>query len=174
MVGMSLIIAGCSTGTPPAPDTRAADEKAIRDGEVAWNADYKAKDADKIVGHYANDATLMVSGEPVAKGTDAIRASVTAMIADKNLDLSFAAATVEVGKGVDIAYTQGSYALTATNPKTKKPINEKGSYVTVYKKQTGGDWKAIEDINTPEGPTIPAPSTKNAPAKAHKKGRKKK
>src|SRR5580704_12690279 len=87
VVGTSLIIGGCSSAPTPAPDTRAADEKAIRDGEVAWNADYKAKDADKIVGHYANGATLMVSGEPVAKGKDAIRASLNTMLADKNLEL---------------------------------------------------------------------------------------
>jgi uncharacterized protein (TIGR02246 family) len=167
VAGMWLIIAGCSTAPPPAADTQAADEKAIRDGEVAWNADFKAKDADKIMGHYANDATLMVPGEPVAKGKDAIRASVNAMLADKNLTLSFSAATVDVGKGGDVAYTQGSYALTATNPKTNKPINGKGSYVTVYKKQAGGDWKAIEDINAPEGAAAsPAAPTK----KTHTKG----
>jgi ketosteroid isomerase-like protein len=95
---------------------------------------------------------------------------VTSMLADKNLTLSFAAATVDVGKGGDVAYTQGSYALTATNPKTKKPIDEKGSYVMVYKRQAGGDWKAIEDISTPEGTAVPAAPTKKTHAKGgHKK-----
>ena len=165
-VGMSLMIAGCSEAPPPAPDTRAADEKTIREGEIAWNADFMAKDADKIVGHYAETATLMAPGDPLAKGKDAIRASLNGMLADKNLALSFTATTVEVAKGGDIAYTQGTYALTTTNPKTRRPVNEKGTYVTVYKKQAGGDWKAIEDINTPGGPTIPAASTKKTSAKA--------
>ncbi len=40
--------------------------------------------------------------------------------------------------------------MTMTNPKTKKPVEDKGSYVTVYKKQADGNWKAIEDINTSE------------------------
>src|ERR1700681_4053030 len=92
-VGMWLIIAGCSEAPPAPPDTRAADEKAIRDLEVVWNADFKAKDADKILSHYADSATLMAPGEPLAKGKDAIRASLNGMLSDKNLDLSFATTT---------------------------------------------------------------------------------
>ena len=33
-----------------------------------------------------------------------------------------------------------------TNPKTKKPVTDKGKYVTVYKKQADGSWKAVADI----------------------------
>ena len=137
-------------GSAAAADTRATDEKAIREGEVAWNGDFKAKDADKIVARYADDATIMAPGEAAAKGKDAIRATLNGLLADKNMSLGFASNTVEVAKGGDIAYAQGTYTLTATNPKTKKPSTEKGTYVTVYKKQAGGDWKAIEDINTRE------------------------
>ena len=39
-IALCMLIGGCSQAPPPAPpDTRAADEKSIRDGEVAWNAD---------------------------------------------------------------------------------------------------------------------------------------
>ena len=161
-LGLSLVIAGCSDTPPPAPDTRVADEKAIRDGEVAWNAEFKAKDAAAITARYANDATLMVSGNPAVKGTDAIRSLVKEMLADKNLSLTFAATTVEVAKGGDIAYGQGTYSQTSTNPKTKKPVTEKGTYVTVYKKQADGAWKAIQDINTTDGPAVPVAAAKPA------------
>jgi ketosteroid isomerase-like protein len=40
--------------------------------------------------------------------------------------------------------------MTMTNPKNKKPVEDKGSYLTVFKKQADGGWKAIEDINTSE------------------------
>ncbi len=46
-VGLLMLAAGCTPAPPAAPpDTRAADEKAIRDGEVAWNSDWAAKDAE--------------------------------------------------------------------------------------------------------------------------------
>jgi uncharacterized protein (TIGR02246 family) len=164
-VGLGLMSAGCSEAPAPVADTRAADERSIREGEIAWNADFKAKDADRILGHYADAATLMAAGLPVAKGKDAIRATLNGMLADKNLALTFSVSTVEVAKAGDIAYSQGTYASTTTNPKTKKPVNEKGTYVTVYKKQAGGDWKAVEDINTPEALPVPQ-ATPKKPAKA--------
>jgi uncharacterized protein (TIGR02246 family) len=170
-VGLSLLLAGCSDSPKPVPDTRAADEKAIRDGEIAWNAEFKAKDIDKIVDHYADAATVMAPGEPAARGKDAIRTLLTGMLADNNLALSFTATSVEVAKAGDIAYSQGIYASTTTNPKTKRPVNEKGAYVTVYKKQTGGVWKAVEDINTPDSPAIPTAAPKKSTAKAARRKR---
>ena len=35
--------------------------------------------------------------------------------------------------------------MTMTNPKTKKPMTDKGKYLTVYAKQTDGSWKAVAD-----------------------------
>jgi uncharacterized protein (TIGR02246 family) len=162
-IGLGLISAGCSETPAPVPDTRAADERSIREGEIAWNADFKAKDVDRLMSHYADAATLMAPGAPVAKGRDAIRASLNGMLADKNMAITFSASMVEVAKGGDMAYSQGTYALTTTNPKTRRPVNEKGTYVTVYKKQAGGDWKAVEDINTPEALPIQAASPKKKP-----------
>jgi len=33
------------------------------------------------------------------------------------------------------------------NDKEGKPVNSKGKYVVVWKKQAGGDWKAVVDID---------------------------
>ena len=46
------------------------------------------------------------------------------------------------------------------NPASKKPQSDKGSYVTVYKKQADGSWKAASDIATNETPAIPPPPAK--------------
>jgi len=171
-LGISLLTVACSDAPPPAPpDTRAADEKAIRDGEVAWNADLKNKDVDKVVNHYADDALLMSDGITPAKGKDAIRAVYKEMLADKNLSLTFAPDTVEVSKASDIAYSQGTYSLTATNPKTKKPATEHGEYVTVYHKEAGGFWKAVRDIDTPSARPAPVAAAKPAKAKSGRRRR---
>jgi hypothetical protein len=45
-----------------------------------------------------------------------------------------------------------------TDPATKQPIHDKGSYATVYKKLADGTWKAVSDIAssaTPPGPALP-------------------
>ena len=145
-----LALAGCATA-PPAPTVDPAAEAAkIRDLETAQIKNFAAKDIDKIMAFYADDATFMGAGAPQVTGKDAIRKALTGFIADPNLKLDFTAQRVEVGQSGDVAFSQGTYTLTVTDPKTKKPTNDKGSYVTGYKKQADGTWKAVSDINVSE------------------------
>jgi len=168
-LGMTLLFAvSCSQAPRPSSDTRAADAKSIQDGEAAWNHDWSSKNLDDIVSHYADDAALMIPGAPIMKGRDSIRAGLQQFLQDKNLSLSFTAATTDVAKGGDIAYTQGTYTLTQTEPKTKKPITETGKYVTVYKKQSDGSWKAVEDISNADAPTSPPQEIRQTHAKRGK------
>lgn len=147
------LLLGCAPATT-APDTHDADVAALKDNEAQWNKDFAAKDVDRLVAHYADDAVLMSPGSPAASGKDAVRAELKAMVADPALALNFQASRVEVSKSGDMAYTQGSYSMTMTSPVTKKPMTDKGSYVTAYKKQDGA-WKAVSDIATSE--VAPAP-----------------
>lgn len=169
-IGLLLILTGCSTAPPPARDTRPADTKTIQDGEAAWNHDFASKDLDEIASHYSDDAVLMLPGTPVAKGKDAIRNSLKDFLQDKNAALTFTAETTDVAKSGDIAYTQGTYSLTSTDPRSKKPITQTGDYVTVYKKQSDGSWKAVEDISTAGPPATPPPATQPV-RKAQKRGK---
>ena len=59
--------------------------------------------------------------------------------------MTFQFTKVMASKGGDMVYTQGTYTMTMTNPKTKKPMTDKGKYLTVYTKQTDGSWKAVAD-----------------------------
>jgi uncharacterized protein (TIGR02246 family) len=143
------------TPTTAAPDTHNADIKTITDDEVQWNSDWAAKDAAKILGHYADDAVLMAPGMEALKGRDAIKGGLEGMLADKALTLKFKATNVVVSTAGDLAYTQGDYTMTATDPATHKVQNDHGSYVTTYRKQPDGSWKAVADIATsavPPGP----------------------
>jgi uncharacterized protein (TIGR02246 family) len=154
-------------------DNRAADAKAIQDAEAQWNADYAAKDTDKITAHYADDAILIVPGGPSTSGKIAIGVALKEMVADPAMSLKFHSDKVEVAKSSDVAYTQGTYTLTFTDPQTKKIINDHGGYVTTYCKQTDGSWKAVADIATSEVPPQPAvapakPSHKAKPQPAKK------
>jgi len=130
--------------------------KALKDNEVQWNKDYAAKDAAKLAAHYADDAVLMNPGMPASKGKAGIQKTLTDMVGDPALSLKFESDRVEVSKSGDVAYTQGHYIMTMTDPATKKPMNDHGSYVTVYKKQADGSWKAVQDAAISEVPP-PAP-----------------
>lgn len=144
-----LILGACSQPPPPQPveppDTRAADEAAIRAAAKEWAAAAAAKDAEKFASFYAEDATLMLGNAPDVKGATTIRETAAGMMQDANFALSFETTAVQVARSGDIAYELGTYSLTTTNPKTKKPATEKGNYVVVWKKQADGRWKAAVD-----------------------------
>ena len=48
--------------------------------------------------------------------------------------------------------TRGHYAIDTIDPATKQPRTDTGSYLTVWKKQADGSWKAVEDFVTPGAP----------------------
>jgi uncharacterized protein (TIGR02246 family) len=157
-LGLLALVTSCAQA-PQSPDTHEADIQALKDNEAQWNKDFQAKDAEKLAAHYADDAVLISPGSQPSIGKEAIHSALKDMVGDNALSLSFQAARVDVAKSGDFAFTQGSYTLTMTDPATKKPVNDKGSYVTVYKKQADGSWKAVSDIAssaTPPGPALPA------------------
>jgi len=147
-----LLLSGCNSAAPPAAPAVdvAAEQAKIRDIESAWVQEAAAKDVEKATGHYTDDAVLMISGSPAAKGKEAVHAAWNALLEDPNVKLTFSADRVDLSASGDMATTKGSYTLTVTNPKTKKPIEDKGSYLTVYKKQADGSWKVIEDVTASE------------------------
>ena len=90
LAGATLIVlmaAACNQSA----DTRDADLKAIRSVEAQWNADFAAKDLDKIADHYANDSMLIVSGMAPNSGKEAIRSSLQQMVSDPAMSLQFQA-----------------------------------------------------------------------------------
>ena len=150
----ALLLAGCSQAPPVMPDTHDADVKAIKDTEAAWSRD--AKDAEKFSSYYAEDAALLLPNQPVVNGREAIKAAFKQFTADPNFDLRFESTKVDVAKSGEIGYTQGAYTMTMTDPATKKPMTDKGKYLTVYKKQGDGSWKAVQDTVNSDMP-MPEP-----------------
>lgn len=146
--------AGLSACSPPAADTSGV-VAAIKADEAQWNADYKAKDIDKLAGHYAPDAELFVPGAPRARSPTDARKILAGVVSDPALSMNFASDKIEVAKSGDLAYASGHYRITQTDPKTKQVMAETGGYVTVYRKQPDGGWKAAEDIAAADGPQTP-------------------
>ncbi len=154
---LTVILAGCQQAPPPpAPDTHDADVKAIRDLETATMQAGNAKDLDKLMAFYADDASLFMQDAPVINGTAAIKAVSKPMLEDKNFSLTWASDKVDVAKSGDLAYSQGAFTMTSTDTKTKKVLTVKGKYVDVYEKQADGSWKCVAEIGNEDAPPAPA------------------
>ena len=77
------------------------------------------------------------------------RAAIAQFVADSNFSLDFASDRVLVAKSGELASSRGHFTMQSTDPATKKPRTETGSYLTVWQKQADGGWKAVEDFVTP-------------------------
>jgi uncharacterized protein (TIGR02246 family) len=128
-----------------APDTRAADERAIRETDVTWSKVAGAKDLEAILSFYTDDASLLPANAPMATGKDAMRTAWSQLLATPGFGLSWQPTKAEVSRGGDLGYTIGTYELTMTGP-GGQPIIDRGKYVVVWKKQADGNWKAAADI----------------------------
>jgi uncharacterized protein (TIGR02246 family) len=147
-LGFAVLVAGCTNPPAPAPvtDTRQADLQAVRDVEAAM---MKAKDIDTALTYFADDALGLYPGMPVQQGKQAIKTSLAAIYADPNYSWTFQSSSMDVSKGGDMVYSQGTYAMTTTDAKTKKPKTESGKYLTIYRKQADGNWKVVADADVP-------------------------
>ncbi|MBI3665573.1 MAG: SgcJ/EcaC family oxidoreductase [Acidobacteria bacterium] len=140
------------------PDTRAADETAIRDLDAQWSKAAAAKDAESAVSYYAEDAAIMPPNAPIATGKEAIRGVWKNMVAAPGFAVSWKATKAEVAKSGDLAYLIGTYELTM-NDASGNPVNDRGKYVEVWRKEADGKWKVVADTFNSDLP-LPAPPEK--------------
>jgi len=159
LVSLLLLAFTTACTQAPPPDTHDADVQSLKDAEAAWVKVVAAKDFEKSVSYYADDASVLMPNAPAINGKDAIRAALKPLFDDPNFAMAFQGSRIEVAKSGDLGYTQGTYTLTLTDPKTKKPFTDKGKYVTAYKKQADGTWKAVADMDSSDMP-LPAPGKK--------------
>ncbi len=134
------------------PEAYAKDVQAIRATEAAWVKAFATKDPAKAEAFYADDAASMLPDTPLMTGKAEILAGMKPELGDPNFSLTFAPSKIVIAKAGDIAYTQGRFRYTTTDPKTRKRVGQWGNYVEVYKRQADGSWKVEEDIATEETP----------------------
>lgn len=135
-----------SVATADSGDAR----KAIEHTEAAMLAAFKAKDAAKLSSYYADDAFAAIPGRKM-QGIEAIRKGNSEDLADAGFKLDFKNEKTDVAASGDLGYTRGSFDVSYTDKATKKVKNEKGAYVTVFRKQADGSWKDVADFATPTG-----------------------
>ena len=151
-LSLALLTVACSTTPAPAPDTRATDVQAVKDVEAAWVKDAASKDAEKWASYFTDDGSGLYPGAATLNGKAAIRAAMAPYFADPNFALTFQSTRTVASKGGDLVYSEGTYSMTMTDPKTKKPMTDKGKFLTVYAKQADGSWKAVADTFNSDSP----------------------
>src|SRR5438132_9638234 len=149
-------------GTALAAGSKGADEQAVRDADAQWSKVAGAKDLDKTVSFYADDATVLPPNQPMVTSKTGIR-NLWKGFLESLIDISWKTTRVEMAKSGDVGYLIGNYAMTM-----KDGTKDTGKYCEVWKKQADGKWKVAADMFSSDLPATPA-SSSLAPAAPEKK-----
>jgi ketosteroid isomerase-like protein len=136
-------------------------EQAVRDADEAWSKVAGAKDLDKTVSFYADDAVVLPPNEPMITTKEGVR-NLWKGFLDSLSSISWTTTRVEASKSGDMACLIGTYELTM-----KDGTKDHGKYCEVWQKR-GGAWKVTSDMFSSDLPAAPAPASP-APGAAEKK-----
>jgi len=146
---MAFLSASCAQkpAEPAAPpDTRAADEAAIRAADQDFVKCAEAKDLDKCMSLYADDAVLLeTSGATIGK--DNIRKPIQGLLS-AGLKITVTTTSVLVSRSGDLALDQGTVQVIGTDKKGK-PQTSTSQYALTWKKMPDGSWKIAADTSAP-------------------------
>ena len=136
------------------PSAKGDEEQAVRDADAAWSKVAGAKDLDKTVSFYADDAMVLPPNQPMVTSKTGIRDLWKGFL-DSLTDISWKTTRVEMAKSGDMGCLIGTYAMTM-----KDGTKDTGKYCEVWKKQADGKWKVTTDMFSSDLPAAPAPADK--------------
>jgi uncharacterized protein (TIGR02246 family) len=153
LLALVLPLVACDT---TARETRDTDEDAAAPANGAaarvqierlrsdWIAAAERDDAATIAPMYVDDAVMVGSGTPPARGREAIQQALTqGFPMSRNLRVTSHDLTVSG----DVAYDYGEFSEEFTPPRGRAQTRT-GHYVVVLKRQSDGNWKIVRHIST--------------------------
>jgi uncharacterized protein (TIGR02246 family) len=160
---LALFIAGCAGRSD-----LDAERRAILEADKSWASAAAAKDVERVLSYWTDDAMVFPPGQPVVKGKAALRAFVMESFKIPGFAIRWETKEVTVAKSGDLATGVGTNEVTMTGP-DGTPQTSAGRAVAVWRKEPGGVWRCAIDIwnsGAPDslGGSPPAPSGAPAPA----------
>jgi ketosteroid isomerase-like protein len=136
------LLAGCSESGPARykDELVAADKafcaKSVKDGPRA-----------AMLAYVVDDGKLLSEFKTGAEGVNSIFRQLP-----PTATLTWDTAFVDVSASGDLGYTWGRFVLMLPNAvKNRVPVVRTGNYVTIWKRQAGGDWKVVLDGSHVDG-----------------------
>lgn len=135
-----LACAGCASTSSPGDV-----QSEILKLDAEWSRAAEARDVERALSYWSDDAVVFPPGSPAVAGKPAIREFVTKSLQTPGFSISWKTATVTVSQGGDMAYTTGTNRVTFDAPDGKR-VAVNGKAVEVWRRQKDGQWKCVIDI----------------------------
>ena len=140
-----LLLLSLSIACRATSDTRATDEAALRKLDDEWSKAAGSRDVEKTISYYSDDAVVMPPNIPTQTGKEPIRTLWKSMLSSPTFSGGWKVTKVEVARSGDLAYVSGDYEFNEKDDKGK-PLQDKGKYLEVWKKQADGNWMCVADM----------------------------
>jgi len=140
-------IAACqpaATGQSPGID-QAAELKALRQVSARWSDVSGTGDIDAELSFWADDAVFMPPGTDFLEGKAAIRAFLEEESALENLSIGWSTHSGYVAESGDLAYLVEELRM-EFDAENGDRVSVPGKIVTVWRKNSAGEWKNVADI----------------------------
>jgi len=148
-----IFLLSLSTGCrSQATSDTGADEAALRKLDDEWSKAAGARDVEKTISYYSDDAVVMPPNIPTLTGKEPIRSLWKSMLDSPSFSGGWKVTKVEVARSGDLAYVSGNYEFNEKD-ESGKPITDKGKYLEVWKKQADGSWKCVADMFNSDMPS---------------------
>ena len=118
---------------------------AILGTDRPWQEAIAARDVERAVAFWADDAVVMPQGQASLVGKSAIRGFVTETFKVPGFGLRWETSSVQVASSGDLAYALAKTTTTFSGP-DGKPVALPGKAATVWRKAPDGRWSCVVDI----------------------------
>jgi ketosteroid isomerase-like protein len=150
LAAVIILDVGCSSessnsaaasSTPSGADEGAALMQISRD----WAKAAEARDTERVLSYWADDAIVMENEQPALIGKAAITAMVQRGFKDPNFSITWEPERAVISESGDMGYLIEHNRVNFTDP-TGKARTVFGKGVTIWKKDASGNWKNVVDI----------------------------
>jgi len=148
-----LLASFLSAHEPAAVDMEAA-KRAIRIADLEFAKAVADRNLEKFNSLVADDAVFF--GRDISRGREAVAKAWLPLFTDSSMFLKWQPNEVHVSASGDLGYSIGTYERMSKDP-SGKPTSATGSYVSIWRKQADGKWKAVLDIGTTPAPEARKP-----------------
>jgi len=110
-----------------------------------WSQVASTGDIERTLSYWADDATILSPGQPALKGKQAIRGMLEESSKIPGFKISWEPKSVTVSGSGDMAWMEEENQITM-NDSVGKPFTLHNRAVTIWRKDSKGDWKNVMDI----------------------------
>ena len=145
---VAVLTAACA---PAAQVDIEAEQAALMERDKAWAEAASDADAEGMVSFLADDVTVLQDDGARLDGKEASREMWENIVGLPGFALAWEPTEAVVAKSGELGYTVGTSEFTVNGP-DGNPVTTSGKYLTVWRKQSGGEWMVTADIFNNDAP----------------------